>query len=316
MIEPPESPAHNPMLPAFLIPMERRWLTLSPVIRGALWMLFGGLLFSIMGVLVKFLGQRLDSFQIAFFRAGFGFACILPFALAAGTRNLRTRRLPAHLLRGMLGMIAMFGGFYSVVYLPLADATALSFTRPLFVVVLAVIILREKVRIRRWSATVAGFIGVLIMLRPGAGTVEPAALVGIGAAFAVAGVVIMVKDLTRTEQPIAILFYFGLVSTVIALLPAIWFWQQPTWWEFGLLIAIGALGAAGQGATVRSYLCGEATLVAPFDYIRLIYSGVLGWLFFAELPDGWTWIGAAIIVASTLYIAYREAELSRQKRGG
>lgn len=304
------------MLPAFLVPVERRWLTLSPAARGALWMLFGGLLFSVMGVLVKFLGKRLDSFQIAFFRAGFGFACILPFALAAGTRNLRTRRVPAHLLRGLLGMIAMFGGFYSVVHLPLADATALSFTKPLFVIVLAVIILKEKVRIRRWSATVAGFVGVVVMLRPGAEAIEPAAVVGIGAALAVAGVVIMVKDLTRTEQPIAILFYFGLVSTCIALIPALWFWQQPTWWEFGLLTAIGALGAAGQGATVRSYLCGEATFVAPFDYMRLLYAGFLGWLFFAELPDRWTWIGAGVIVASTLYIAYREAELSRQKRAG
>jgi drug/metabolite transporter (DMT)-like permease len=212
-------------------------------------------------------------------------------------------------------MTAMFGGFYSVVHLPLADATALSFTKPLFVIVLAVIVLKEKVRIRRWSATIGGFIGVLVMLRPGAG-IEPAAIVGIGAALAVAGVVIMVKDLTKTEQPIAILFYFGLVSTVIALAPALWFWQQPTWWELTLLIAIGALGAGGQGATVRSYLCGEATFVAPFDYTRLLYAGFLGWLFFAEVPDSWTWIGAGIIVASTLYIAYREAELNRQKRGG
>ena len=153
------------MLPAFLMPVEERWLKLSPALRGALWMLLGGLLFSVMGVLVKFLGKRLDSFQIAFFRAAFGFACILPFALAAGARNLRTRRLPAHLLRGLLGMISMFGGYYSVVHLPLADATALGFTKPLFVIILAVLILREKVRIRRWTATVVGFIGVVIMLR-------------------------------------------------------------------------------------------------------------------------------------------------------
>jgi drug/metabolite transporter (DMT)-like permease len=107
-----------------------------------------------------------------------------------------------------------------------------------------------------------------------------------------------------------------MVSTCIALIPALWLWQQPTWGEFGLLMAIGALGAAGQGATVRSYLCGEATFVAPFDYTRLLYAGFLGWLFFAEVPDRWTWIGAGIIVVSTLYIAYREAELNRQKRRG
>lgn len=284
---------------------------ISPNTRGALWMLMGGILFTFMGVVTKALGTRLDSFQIAFFRAAFGFACILPFALRAGPKALRTRRPIAHLIRGILGTTSMFAGFYAVVYLPLADATALSFTRALFVLVLAWWFLGEKVRIRRWTATAVGFIGVLVMLRP-AGEINLAALVAIAGALGVAGVVVMVKLLTRTEQPIAILFWFGTISTTVALIPALFVWQQPTWWEFVVLVSLGALGAGGQGCTVRAYYCGEATVVAAFDYSRLLFAGIFGFIFFAEVPDAWTWVGAGIIVASTLYIAYREARLRRE----
>lgn len=310
MADPP-LPAPRPILPLALQPIERRWLAISPNTRGALWMLMGGILFTFMGVLTKALGTRLDSFQIAFFRAAFGFACILPFALRAGPKALRTRRPFAHLLRGVMGTTAMFAGFYAVVHLPLADATALSFTRALFVLVLAWWFLGESVRIRRWSATIVGFLGVLVMLRP-AGEVNIAAFVAIAGAFAVAGVVVMVKLLSRTEQPIAILFWFGCISTAVGLIPALFVWQAPTVWEFVVLIALGALGAGGQGCTVRAYYCGEATVVAAFDYSRLLFAGLFGFVFFAEIPDAWTWVGAAIIVASTLYIALREARLRRE----
>lgn len=287
------------------------WAKLAPNARGAVWTLCAAFLFSLMALLVKLLGNRLDSFQIAFFRAAFGLLGILPFALMAGAACWQTRRLPLHFLRGSIGMLAMFCGFYALTHLPLADAVALSFTKPLFLIVLATILLGEKIRARRITATAAGFIGVLIMLRPGAEP-DPAALVALGGALCVAFVVVTVKKLVQTERPVTVMFYFGLISTAIAAIPAALVWQQPTAGELAALIAIGLLGATAQSCMIRGYQVAEAMAVASLDYTRLIYAGLFSILIFHEVPDLWSVLGAAIIVCSTFYIVYRENQLGRR----
>ena len=293
--------------------MRGSWFALAPNLRGALWVLLAGVFFSAMGVLIKLLGARLDSFQIAFFRALFGLVAVLPFVWTVGLSKLKTRHPFKHLLRGAIGVSAMFCGFYAITHLTLADAVAFTFTRALFLIPLAVLFLGEKVRARRWSATAVGFVGVLVMLRP-AGTMEPAAFVALGGALLVASVTVVIKQLAATERPTTLLFYFGVFSSVVALGPALLVWQTPTWTELAMLFAVGAAAAAAQSCMIRGFAVGEVTAVVPFDYARLIFAGLLGFFIFAELPDLWTLAGAVLLIASTLYIALREARLGRPKQ--
>jgi drug/metabolite transporter (DMT)-like permease len=279
--------------------------------RGALWMLGAVSVFATMDALIKWVGQTLDPFQIALFRCVFGGIFVLPFALRGGFGALRTRRWGGHLARSLIGYTAMALGFYAVTHLPLADATALSFTRPLFMIVLAVLFLGEQVRWRRWSATGVGFLGVLVMARPGDAGFDFAALVAIAATLFVAGVGVMLKRLATTERPETIIFYFTVISSLLALGPALYVWRSPTLIEFLVMAAMGGLGSLGQYFTIRGYRIAEATAVDPVDYARLLIATGFGFVLFGELPDVWTLLGALIIISSTLYITRREARLGR-----
>jgi drug/metabolite transporter (DMT)-like permease len=295
--------------------VRRHWDALPAAARAAALMLIGSLLFSIMGAIVKLLGQRLDSFQLAFFRCFFGFAAILPFVLLErGHHVFRTTHPWGHLLRGAVGVGAMVAGFYATTRLPLTDSTALSFTAPLFMILTAIFLLGEKVRWRRGLATLAGFIGVLVMVRPDSGSLDEAAVVGLFGAFLVALSTTLIKRLSATENALTILVYFGLFSTLLTAPPAWLVWRPLDAAELALLALIGILGAIGQFCQVRAFALGELTAVAPIDYSRLVFAGIMGYLLFAELPDRYTLVGALIIVGSTLYIAYREAHLSRLHR--
>ena len=281
---------------------------LSPNHRGALWMLAAGLGFTLNGTLVKTLGQQgLDAYQIAFFRSLVGLLAVSPLLWRIGFSRLRSRHPWLHVFRVIFGVGAMVCGFYALTRLPLADVTALGFTTPLFATVLAVIFLREPVRWRRWSATALGFLGVVIMVRPGAGTFEPAAVVALGMAFGIAAALVLVKRLPAGESQIAMLFYFGLRSVLITAGPAAAVWQPPSGPQYLLLIVMGLLGLGSQAMMIHAFRIGEASFVAPFDYGKLLAAGLLGFFVFAEVPDLWTLTGAAIIVGATLYIARREA---------
>jgi drug/metabolite transporter (DMT)-like permease len=291
--------------------VEQRWMALSGNVRGALWMIASGVGFTFMAIAIKLLGHRLDSFQIAFFRCLIGFVAILPLIGAYGIDVLQTRSLKIHALRGLFGLVAMFASYYAIARIPLASYTALSFTKPLFSTILAVIVLHEIVRWRRWSATAVGFIGVLVMVRPGAETFNAAALFALMDSLSIAFLVTLVKRLPPGETPLGMMFYFGVFSTIAALPPALFVWQWPTTSEWALLVVIGILGALSQSFWIRAYRAGEASLVAPFDYLRLLFAGIAGYLAFAESIDIWTVLGAAIIVISTVYIARREGRVAR-----
>ena len=292
---------------------QARWLALPGNTRGAFWMVAAGVGFTVMAVAIKLLGTELDSFQVAFFRILFGFIVILPIVgylgPTAGYDFLRTRHLHIHAIRALLGMVAMYCSYYALAWIDLADFMALSFTRPLFATVLAVIILHEVVRWRRWSATAAGFIGVLIMVRPGSGTFDPAGFFALGEAFSIAFLVTLVKRLPARETTLGMMFHFGAIATLLSLPAAIYFWRWPTAEEWWLLLIIGALGAVAQSCWIRAFRCGEASLVAGFDYLRLPLGAAVGLIWFAEMPSIWTLVGAIVIVASTIYIARREASL-------
>ena len=291
---------------------NQAWAGLSPNLQGAIWMTCAACGFTVNGVMVKWLGAGgMDAFQIAFARAVFALAAVLPFAWQIGPAVLRTRHLGIHLLRGLAGGGAMICGFYALTKLPLADVTALGFTTPLFTIVLAVLILKEEVRWRRWTATAVGFLGVLIMLRPGATALDPAALIALMMAFGIALAVTLVKRLPPGESRVTMLLFFCVISILMAFFPAMAVWRDPTWIEWLLLAGVGVLGVISQSMIIRAYQCGDASFVAPFDYSKLLLAGLLGFLLFSETPDLWSLAGALVIVGATLYIARREAAQGR-----
>ncbi len=289
------------------------WSDLAPNTRGVAWALLAAVFMSIMSVLIKYMSGQLSSFEVAWFRASFGLVVILPFVWrAGGISAVRTGRLRMHALRGVLGAMAMMSGFYAVAHLPLALATSLGFARPLFMVPLAIVFLHEVVRARRWTATFIGFAGVIIAIRP-SGAIESAALFSLFSALMVSLSLIVTKIISNTERPTTMIFYAGIFGTVFTLIPAIVVWQTPTLTQFAFLLLIGIVGTLGTNSMIRSLSAGEATLVGPIEYVRIIFSALFGFLIFAEVPTLWTAAGSVIIVGSTIYISVREARLGKSK---
>lgn len=296
---------------SLVLPRER-WSSLSPNLQGALWLLLSCLGFSVMATFVKFAAREVSPFEITFFRCFFGLLVLAPAIAWHGMGSLRTRHFAMHAWRGVLGATAMGCAYFGLSRMPLATYNALSFSKPLFAVVLAVVILHETVRWRRWAATLVGFLGVLVMMRPGTEAFDPNGLFALGDALCIAILITVLKKLPAYERPLAMLFYFGLVSSPIALALALPHWTWPGAGTWAMLAAIGIVGAMSQYWWILAFRAGEASAVAPFDYSRLLFSALFGLAFFAEVPDGWTLAGAALIVASTIYIARREAKAGRR----
>ena len=288
------------------------WQGLSGNARGAIFILGASLSATLMFAVVKALGERIDSPQIAFFRAVIGLMLAAPILLRH-RGGYRTRYLRFHIANGVFGAIAMGLGYYAIANMSLADATAIVFTRPLFLILLALLFLGELIRPRRWAATAFGFLGVLVMARP-SGVVEPAVLAALGAALFSGGMIVVIKKMVHEDGPNIQLFYFSIFMGLSLAVPTALVWTTPTMEELGLLLLVGLFGAANNFFYVRGLHAGEATAVAPFDYSRLIMAGLLGYWLFAELPDGWTVAGAALIIGSNFYIARLQGADSARER--
>lgn len=287
---------------------------LPPNIQGALWLVSGGFIFTSNSAMIRLLSAEIESVQTAFFRAFFSVLLLTPMILSGRVRPWKSERIQGHFWRTAMGTTSMVLGFYAVSMLPLADATALAFSQPLFSVVLAALVLREKVRWRRWSATVVGFIGVLVMVRPGSGSLQPGAVVAVLNALASATSILLVRRLSDSEKPLMILTQFALFSTLLLVGPAIWFWKWPSAWGWVLAVGVSISATIGQYFWVQAFAVGEMSAVAPFDYLRLPFAVFVGWMIWSEMPVVWTYVGAAIVIASALYIAYRESQIVRDRR--
>lgn len=281
----------------------------SPPVEAALWMVGAALFFAGLSAVIRHLGAErlLHPFEIAFFRNLFGLAFMLPWLARHGLAGLHTGRLAMYGWRAVLGLASMLCWFSALAMIPFAEAIALSFTTPLFATIGAALILGERVRARRWSATLAGFIGVLVILRPSETALGLGELLAIASMALSAGVTLIVKNLTRTEPGDAIVTYMVLLMTPLSLAPALFVWQWPAAGVWPWLVAMGALGSFGHMCFIRSFALADASAVAPYDYSRLVFASAIGYLAFAEAPDLWTWVGAAIIAAAAIYIARREA---------
>ena len=293
----------------------RDWLRrLPPNVQGALWLVSGGFIFTSTSAMIRLLSTQVESVQTAFFRAALSVILLLPMIAAGRVKPWHSKRIVGHFWRTAMGTGSMVLGFYAVSMLPLADATAIAFSQPLFSVVVAALVLGEKVRWRRWSATVIGFAGVLVMVRPGEGSLQLGALVALANAAAVSLSILLVRRLSDSETPLMILTQFAIFSTILLTVPAILVWRWPDFWGWVLAIGIASSATVGQYFWVQAFKSGEMSAVAPFEYMRLPFAVFVGWLIWGEMPVIWTYVGASIVIGSALYIAHREHQLARQRR--
>jgi len=265
-----------------------------------------------MVALIKWAGQRLPVTQILLVRQVGMTLMLAPFLATNFPESLKTNHLPLQLARIALALIAMLAGFTAVVNMPLADATSIAFAKSFFVTIFAVFILKETVGWYRWSAVFVGFIGVLIMVRPGTEGFSMYGVLAITGAAAAGLVMVIIRKLTRIDAPATILAYQAIGVGLIMVIPAIIQWVPPTPTEWMLLAGIGVVSYFAQKANILAYTYGEASLLASLDYIRLLYATLFGWLLFSELPGSSTITGAAIIIVASVYTVYRERQRKQQ----
>ncbi len=281
---------------------------------GALWIILGSVFFALNDAVVKEVGQAFDPVQMALFRYVVGLLILLPWLVKAGGTAWRSGRIGLHLGRAVIAGTGQAAVYYSVIHLYLADATAAAFTRPLFLTLLAVVMLGEAVGWRRWAATAFGFLGVLVMVRPGGAVFDVAWAVALVAAVLFALGIILIRRMSTTEPVIRILFYYHVFGIVLFIGPALWVWRTPDPASFAMLTLIGALTAAAMACFVKGFSLGEASVVGPLEYTRLIYASLIGYFLFAETPSGWTLLGAAMIAAGALYSAGRPSRQAGRSR--
>jgi len=283
-------------------------------LKGALWIVCSCAAATVMTVGVRELSATIQSMETAFARSAVGLVVIAPFVVTAGVRTLRSRRWPLHLFRGLLGVGAVNLGFYALSKLPLATATVLFFTAPLFVTVFAGPLLGETIGWRRWCATAVGFLGTAVVVRPGTAGFDPDMLVPIASSVVFALILIVGKRLSTTETPVTMMAYASAVAALGTLPPALLVWVPPSPSELLLMLLVGVFGTARTYFDIRGYAAGEASFVAPFQYTRILFVALAAYLVFAELPSATDGLGAAIIISATLYTAHREARLARARR--
>ena len=296
---------------ASLARFTRAFNAIPTPVQGGIYMTLAAAMFSAMNLIIRLASEHVHPLEIPFFRNLFALLFMLPWALNAGISNLKTRQLKMHLIRAVVGVASMLAWFTAISIIPLAEAVALSFTAPLFVTVGAALILGELVRARRWTATAIGFIGTLVVVRPGVADVSWLTLLPIGAALLMAASMLTVKVLARTEAPAIIVFYMGLLMTPLSLIPALFVWQWPSATAWGLFVLLGLIASISHIFFTRAFAKCDASAVQPFDYTRLPFAALLGYLFFGEVPSGWIWLGGAMIAGSAIYIARREAQIAK-----
>ena len=294
----------------------KRFDRLPDNLKGAVVLMLAAFGFSLMVALIKLAGTRLPVTQILFLRQLGMTLILLPALVSHFPHSLRSQRPLLQLLRIACALIAMLAGFTAVINLQLADAIAIGFAKSFFVTIFAVMLLKEVVGVHRWSAVAVGFIGVMIMLRPGTESFSIFGLYALIGAAAAGAVMVLIRLLSRTDSGETILAWQALGVGLFMALPATLQWVAPTPGEWFLLGLIGIVSYFSQKANIYAFSHGEASMLASLDYVRLIYATALGWFLFAELPGGATWIGAGIIVLASLYTVHREARRQQTLASG
>ena len=282
--------------------------------RGALWMLASAITFTVMTMLIKYLGNDYSPALQTFYRQLAGLLVLLPVILPNPRAVFRTTRPGILLFRSGAGTIGMILAFYAYQELPLADANALSFTRTLWLVPLAAFVLKETVGTRRVSATIVGFLGALLMLQPQAqGEAGWPAAAALASSLLFAFTVTGMKVMTRDHSTLTLMAWSAVLGFVLAIPPALFVWRWPSLRDFALLCAMGVLGTITQACYINGMAEGDAAAMAPIDYTRLVFAVILGYVLFHDIPNAMTMLGAGIVMASTIYITLRESRLGAPK---
>ncbi|MBI4183533.1 MAG: DMT family transporter [Proteobacteria bacterium] len=284
----------------------------APVV-AALLMVAAMFLAALSNAITRYLSQEMPPLELAFFRNLFGLLFLLPILLRTGLAPLRTRRHGLYFVRGLVTTTQMAFWVYSLQLLPVDKAIALNFTVPLWATLGAALILREAVGLRRWGAVAVGVIGSLVILRPGFASYEPASILPILTAAGMAAVLLIIKDLARTESPISVVLYMGIYTAPISLLPALLVWQAPTLWQISVTAVMGVLTVSAHFMMTRSLALADASAMAPYDFFRLPFGALIGFLWFGELMDGPSWFGAFVILAGTAYLTRLEGRAAKAR---
>jgi drug/metabolite transporter (DMT)-like permease len=286
---------------------------IPPVVRGGLLFVLAGTCFALMTSMIRPLAEEMHPFQIVFFRNALGVVFLAPWLLRARIDLFGSPQLKLHMLRAGFFVVAMMCWYSAIPHIELVDATALAFTAPIYVTILSALVLREKVRLRRWTAVAIGFSGMLIVLRPGFEAIPLAAMLVLIDAVAWSIMVILARFLSRTEPASSIVGHMFVWSSVLSLFPALFVWQWPSLEACVWILGLAGVSTLGHVCVTRALTIAEASAVMPFEYTQLVTIGLIGYLAFGEVPDDWTLVGAAVIVAAAIYIGQREAAAGRRE---
>lgn len=275
-------------------------------LHAALWMILAAALFTGMVVCVRLLSEGFSAFQINFFRAVVGLVALAPVLARGGLVPMRTRRLPLFVVRVLVGYVGMCMFYAAIANIDLVAATTLNSTVPLFGVFFAWLVLREPVGARRAGLAVMGFAGALILIRPGFVAIDGWALVALGSAALYAMTMILIKLLSRTEPAMRLIFYMNLLFVPVSLPLALVTWVDPAWADAPFILGVGLCATAGHYCFARAMRSADASVVVPFDFMRLPFAALAGFLLFATVPDLWTVAGALVIFASIVLLTRSE----------
>ena len=275
--------------------------------------MLASILFSLMALLIKLLGQNLHVTQILFLRQLGMVVMVLPAIMRHFPGSLRSNRPGLQILRMGFAVVAMLGGFTAVIHLPMADATAIFFAKSFFMTIFAVLFLGEVVGVYRWSAVAIGFVGVMIMLQPGTADFSIYSLASLTGAAGAAAVMIILRILSHKDSADTIMTWSALGIGIAMAIPGIYYWQPPTTSEWGLLVVLAVVSYFGQRCNIFAYKHGEASLLASLDYVRLLWATLFGFLVFGHFPGLPTWIGASVVIAAAVFTIYRETRRKRQQ---
>lgn len=295
-------------------PSPVRHSGVSNVTKAALYMTAAAICFGLMNVLVRVASENVPTMEVVFFRNVFALIAMMPWLASAGLGGLRTSRMKLHIARSVVGVVSMIIWFAALVHVPLANAVALNFTLPLFILLGAALLLGESVGPRRWIATAVGFSGMLVILRPGFTDISIYSTLPVLAAVFMASSMLLLKLISAHDRAGTAVAMMNLLMTPLSLVPALFVWRWPGLADYGVLALLGLSAMAAHLFLARAFAQADASVVSLFDYTRLPFVALFAWLLFGETAEIWTWIGAAIIIGSSIYIARREAADEKKAR--
>ncbi len=276
-------------------------------VRGMLLAMVAAASFTLLHTSVRYATQELHVLEVTFFRFFFALLLLLPGVVRSRLKVLKTSRLHLHLIRCVLVMLSMMSLFTALSITPLAQVTALSFIAPVFGTIMAILILKERSTLSRWLAVLCGFVGMLVVLRPGIIEITLGPLLAVFGALMWGLSTLVIKMMARTESSHTQVTYMAVIVAPMTAIGAWFVWQWPSWQVFPVLVFMALIATAGQFAYTKSFMLADATALMPLDFTRMVWASVLGYLLFGEIPALWTWVGGIIIFCSAVYITLREA---------